>query len=179
MNTPISNAQDLPVQESVKQLWELIHDIRFAMFTTQDAEGLLRACPMTIQNKDLAADARIWFFMGRDSETVADLKAHSQINLSFADAGSDRYVSACGSAQVVEDHAKLIELWTSAADAWFPGGVEDPNIALVQVQLTHASFWDINESRLTQLFQMARGAVPAKPPQLEETAEVQLGGATR
>ena len=173
MNTHIPGELALPAQESIAHLWELIHDIRFAMFTTQDRDGHLHACPMTMQNRDLGDEALIWFFMERDSETVACLQTHSEVNLSWTHPGKDRYVSACGSARVVDDKAKLNELWSGVAEAWFPDGVKNPNVALVQVQLTHASFWDIKESKITRLFQMAHGAHGIKPPLLGESAEKQ------
>src|SRR5690606_19389548 len=42
------------VTHDPEKLWELIGDIRFAMFTTRSAEGVLHSRPMTTQNK--AAD---------------------------------------------------------------------------------------------------------------------------
>jgi len=36
-----------------EQLWDLIKDIKFSMFTTRDAHGHLHSRPMTTQNKKL------------------------------------------------------------------------------------------------------------------------------
>ncbi len=62
------------------------------------------------------------------------------------------------------------------AQAWFPGGAGDPNLALVQVKIIHAHYWDIRESKIVQLFYMAKAAFTGKPPpELGEQAELHLG----
>jgi general stress protein 26 len=47
------------------QFWELIKDIRFAMFTARDAGGHLTSRPMTTQNSASDEDSSLWFFMSR------------------------------------------------------------------------------------------------------------------
>ena len=49
-------------------------------------------------------------------------------------------------------------------EAWFPGGPTDPDLALVQVQIVHANYWDVKESKLVQLYEMAKAVVTGKPP---------------
>lgn len=49
-------------------------------------------------------------------------------------------------------------------EAWFPKGVDDPDLALVQVGITHADYWEAKDSKLTQLFKMATAAVTGRPP---------------
>ena len=49
-------------------------------------------------------------------------------------------------------------------EAWFPKGVDDPDLALVQVRITHADYWDVKTNKLMQLFKMAKAAVTGNPP---------------
>ena len=164
-----------PVQGRTR-LWELIQDIRFAMFTTRHSNGHLHSRPMTTQNTSLSEDSILWFFMSRKSEPVHDIAADSVVNLVYADPDEDTYVSISGTAEVVEDQGKKEQLWTAMAKAWFPGGTTDPDLALVQVRIEHANYWDIEESRIVQLFHMARAAVTGTPPtQLGNQAEIRLG----
>ncbi len=157
-------------------LWEMIHDIRFAMFTTRHSNGHLHSRPMTTQNSELDADSSLWFFMSRKGDPVADIQADAVVNLVYADPGDDTYVSISGTAAVVEDMAKKHQLWSKAVLAWFPGGVQDADLALVQVKITHANYWDIDESKIVQLFHMARAAITGNPPtQLGEHAEIRMG----
>ena len=163
------------VTNSPEQLWDLIKDIRFAMFTTRHPNGHLHSRPMTTQNKKLDQDDRLWFFMSRRGDPIDDLRAEPSVNVSYADPSGDKYVSVSGTASLSHDTGKTRELWSKAAEAWFPGGVDDPDLALIEVRITHAHYWDVKESKLTQLYQMAKAVVTGKPPtKLGETGEVRM-----
>jgi len=158
-----------------QQLWDLIKGIRFAMFVTRHDNGHLHARPMTTQNRQLDADDTLWFFMSRGGDPVDDLAAQPDVNLSYADTDKDRFVSVSGTARVVENMAKKTELWTKMAQAWFPGGVDDPDLALVEVKVSHAHYWNVTESKITQLYQMAKSVVTGKAPtQMGDSGEVRL-----
>jgi len=160
------------------QLWDLIHDIKFAMFVTRHGNGHLHSRPMTTQNRELGDDDTLWFFMSRSGDPVDDLAAEPTVNLSYADTDSDRFVSVSGQARVVDNMAKTKELWSKMAQAWFPGGVDDPNLALIEVKIVHAHYWNVTESKITQLYQMAKAAITGtKPEQMGQTGEVHLGTA--
>ena len=158
------------------KLWDLIKDIRFAMFTTRHANGHLHSRPMTTQNSNVDEDSNLWFFMARKGDPVADLTADPTVNVVYADPGDDSYVSVSGTASVVEDAAKKQQLWSKLAEAWFPGGVNDADLALVRVKITHANYWDVTDSKVVQLYKMAKAAVTGKPPtDLGEHGEVRMG----
>ena len=157
-------------------LWGLIKDIRFAMFTTRHSNGHLHSRPMTTQNSSLDEDSNLWFFMSRRGDPVADLTTEPTVNVSYADPGEDSYVSVSGTASVVEDMAKKQQLWSKLAEAWFPGGINDPDFALVRVRITHATYWDVKESKIVQLYHMAKATLTGKPPtaELGEHAEIRM-----
>ena len=156
-------------------LWNLIKDIKFAMFTTRHSNGHLHARPMTTQNARMDEDSSLWFFMSRAGEPVADIEAEPNVNVVYADPGADSYVSVSGTARVVDNLAKKEQLWNKLDEAWFPGGVTDPDLALVQVQISHANYWDVKSSKLVQLFARAKAAVTGRPPKdLGEHGEVRM-----
>jgi general stress protein 26 len=159
-----------------EQLWELIKNIRFGMFTTRhQGNGHLHSHPMTTQNKLIEADDRLWFFMSRKSEAVQSLIAQPMVNIAYANPSQDRYVSVAGKAEVVHDRVRVEALWSTAAQAWFPGGTGDPDLALVGVTVLHAHFWDVKENKLTQLYEMAKAAVTGQTPtDLGESGEIRL-----
>ena len=161
--------------KSRDKLWTMIKDIRFAMFTTRHGNGHLHARPMTTQNKALDDDDSLWFFMSKTGDPVDDLKTDPVVNVVYADPSSDTYVSVSGTAAVLEDAAKKQQLWNKAAEAWFPGGPTDPDLALVQVRIIHANYWDVKASKPVQLFAMAKAVVTGKPPVgLAEHGEVRM-----
>ena len=164
------DAHDQTAQGQEK-LTELIKDIKFGMFTTHKVQGHLHSRPMTTQNKRIDDDA-LWFFMSRSGDPVAEFEGDDQVNVSYADPGSDTYVSVSGVAEIVEDPARKQALWNEAAQAWFKGGVNDPDLALVRVRIEHADYWDVKESKLVQLYKTAAAAVSGKPPKMGEHGHI-------
>ncbi|GCL64907.1 pyridoxamine 5'-phosphate oxidase family protein [Pseudaquabacterium pictum] len=157
------------------QLWSLIKGIRFALFTTRHGNGHLHGRPMTMQNRAIGEDDRLWFFMSAQGAPVSDLLVEPQVNIGYADPGEDRYVSVSGTAAVVDDAAMKHALWSPMAAAWFPGGADDSDLALVQVRISHASYWDVQDSKLTQVVKMTRAAITGTPPtDLGEHGELRL-----
>ena len=174
MSIDYSAGKTSPLEER-EHLWSLIKDIRFGMFTARDGSGSLSSRPMTTQNKAIDEDSSLWFFMSAHSEPVSDLTNEPEVNIAYADPDSDSYVSISGTASIANNPAKKQQLWSKMAEAWFPGGVDDPDLALIQVRITNASYWDVKESKLVQLFKMAKAAVTGKPPtDMGEHAEVRL-----
>ena len=160
---------------SREHLWKMIKGIKFGMFTTRHGNGHLHSRPMTTQNKAIEADESLWFFMSKKSDPVDDLKSEPMVNVAYADPGSDTYVSVSGTAAMIEDAEKKKQLWNKMNEAWFPGGPTDPDVALVQVQIAHANYWDVKESKIVQLFEMAKAVVTGKPPTgMGEHGEVRM-----
>ena len=125
-----------------QSLWSAIQGCKFAMFTTRHLNGHLHSRPMTMQNTTLEADDSLWFFMSRKGDPVADLATEPSVNVAYSPPGDACWISVTGTARVVEDGDRAKSLWSPAADAWFPGGSTDPDLALVQVHIVHASKWE-------------------------------------
>jgi general stress protein 26 len=162
MDRPTENAAN--DSHDREKLWNLIKNIRFAMLTTRHGNGHLHSRPMTTQNRKIYEDTSLWFFMSRSSEAVSDIASDPAVNVTYADTDADDYVSVSGQARVIDDMTKKKQLWNKMTEAWFPKGVDDPDLALVQVGITHADYWEAKDSKLTQLFKMAKAAVTGKPP---------------
>lgn len=167
-----------PTPEQAREhLWHLIKDMRFAMFTTRHGNGHLHSRPMTTQNTKVDEDQSLWFFASRSGEPVGDIGVDPTVNISYADPGKDAYVSVSGTAKVVDDREKKQQLWSKMNDAWFPKGVDDPDLALVRVSITHAEYWDVKENKALQLFKMARAAFTGtRPAGMGEHGEVHMQG---
>ena len=145
-------------------LWTLIKDIRFGMLTHRTATGMLHAHPLTTQNKHLDDNAELYFFISRSGELYERLLTDGEVNVAYADPGKDSYVSISGQARFVENQALKDTLWSPMAQAWFPGGSTDTDLALLSVRIRHAEYWDVKESKMMQLFKMAKAAVTGQQP---------------
>ena len=156
-------------------LWTLIKDIKFGMFTHRHADGHLHSAPLTTQNKADDEGTALYFFISRKSDIAACIAKDANVNVAYAHPGDDRYVSVSGHAAVVEDQTKKDYLFTSFAKAWFPGGATDPDMALLQVSIGQAEYWDVKESKMMQLAKMASAVISGKPPEkMGEHKELKL-----
>ena len=108
------------------KLWDLIKDIRFAMFTARHGDGQLHSRPMTTQNGSSERGGVLWFFMSRSGQPVADLEEHPEVNVTYSDPGKDSYVSISGAARVVEDFERKKAMWNTARPGVVPGRPDRP-----------------------------------------------------
>lgn len=153
-------------------LWAMIKATRFGMLTHRHSDGGLHSHPLTTQNKSLEKDMLLYFFVSKKTEVGQRLAADGNVNVAYSNPDKDQYVSVTGEARINEDMDKKRHLFNAMAKAWFPGGVEDPDLELVEVKIRHAEYWDVKESKATQLFKMASAAVSGKPPHMGEHREL-------
>ena len=161
-----------------QQLWPLVKNIKFAMFTTHHHNSVLHSRPMTTQNKEMPDD-KLWFFMSIKGDPVKEIAKQPEVNLAYADLAKDTFVSVSGTAQVVDDKAQLEALWNKIAEAWFPGGMNDPDLALVRVTVNHAHYWNVRENKLTQLLVMAKAAFTGEKAAIGESGEASVGSSSK
>jgi general stress protein 26 len=117
--------------EHIAQLAELIKDVEVAMFTTTGVDGRLYSRPLATQQ--VAFDGDLWFVITADSPKVAEIALDPRVNVAYASPSKNTYVSVAG-ARVVDDRAKIEELWSPAMKLFFPGGKDDPNLRLIHVR---------------------------------------------
>ena len=159
----------------LQTLWDLIKDIKFGMLTHRHADGSLQSNPLTTQNKELDENSVLYFFISNKSDMAACLHTDSSVNVSYADTGADNYVSIDGTAHFSNDAVKKETLFNPIVKAWFPGGVNEPDMALLEIRLTRAEYWNGKDSKLTQLFQIAKASVTGEPPKnMSEHKELRL-----
>ena len=77
--------------------------------------------------------------------------------------GQSLFISVTGTAELVLDHAKMKELWTEVLKAWFPQGLDDPNIALLKVTVRSAELWNSASPKLVQLYGFAKAKLTGEP----------------
>ncbi len=127
-------------QQNVQKLHELIKDIDVTMMTTLDEDGTLRSRPMATPKR--AFDGTMWFFTEAKSPKVKEMQGYRQVNLSYATPQNDRYVSVSGKGYLEHDKAKIREFWDERFEKWIPGGLDNPNLALLRIDVIQAEYWD-------------------------------------
>lgn len=126
--------------EAIEKVASLLHDVNIAMLTTEGPDGNLRARPMALQQVEFDGD--LWFFTGSNTPKVDQIKHDARVNVSFSHPGKQIYVSIAGRAEMVKDPEKNKELWNPMYKAWFPDGLDDPNLALIKVEVEGVEYWD-------------------------------------
>ncbi len=138
-------------QTDQQKLVDLMRDMPIAMFTTFGPEGP-RSVPMARQEVDPGAE--LWFITARDTAHVRALSTEPRVALTFS--SRDAWVAMTGHARVVDDVDKLKELWNTFAEAWLPGGPEDPNAVLLHVEVDQAEWWDSPGGKVASLISFAK-----------------------
>lgn len=150
--------------EEHAKLWELIHDTRFGMLTHRHHDGLLHSHPLTTQNKSMQDGGVLYFFVPKNGDVARHVAEDAVVNVSYADTDADTYVSVAGRASVIDDQVKKNNLFNTAAKAWFPDGPTDPNLGLLAVEIVNAEYWDVEDSKMVQIFKMMKAAVTGETP---------------
>jgi general stress protein 26 len=135
--------------DSIARIHELIKDIRVAMLTTVAQDGSLHSRPMMTQQAEF--DGTLWFLTGQDTAKAGEVAGHRGVNVSYAQPDDHRYVSLSGVATIVRDRQKAEQLWSAVYRAWFPEGLDDPNLVLLKVDVEAAEYWDAASGKMVAL----------------------------
>jgi len=156
-------------RRDVERTWDLMKKIGFAMLVTRDGEKL-RARPMAAYlDRDSNA---IYFLTDARRHKDEEIARSPEVNLSFADAGDQKYVSLSGRALISNDRAKIRELFSTPAKAWWDSA-EDPNIRVLKVIPDDAEFWD-SPGTVISYVKMVAAAVSNTRPNIGENRKVPL-----
>ena len=149
--------------------WELMKKIGFAMLVTHDGDKL-RARPMSAYlERDNNA---IYFLTDARRHKDEEIARNPGINLSFANASDQKYVSVTGTAVVSNDRAKIKQLFATPAKAWWESA-DDPNIRVLKITPDDAEFWDSPGSVISYV-KMAAAAVSGTRPDLGDNRKVSM-----
>jgi general stress protein 26 len=149
--------QTLSGDAGQKKIAELVKDIRIAMMTSVATDGTMSSRPMAIQNTPF--DGTLWFLTRSNSSKVEEVQKDQHVTLTFAEPKSSKYIAVKGTASVSNDRSKIKELWNPMYKAWFPEGENDPQIAVMRVDVTDADYWEASDSKIVVLIKYAAAAL--------------------
>jgi general stress protein 26 len=122
--------------------------------------------------KEREFDGDLWFFTEDPSHKTTEVRVHPQVNVALQ--SGKGWVSLSGEALVVQDPAKIDELWDTGAEAWFTEGRKDPKVALLRVVAHTAEYWASDEPKPLVLFKYAKAAIGGGRPNVGEARTVDL-----
>lgn len=144
--------------EARDHAWKMMEKFHACMLTTKSPRGL-HARPMapTVRKDERA----IYFLTDAGGHSDDEIESDGAVCLAFADPGANSYVSVAGAGRVLNDRARIRDLWTPAAKAWWEGP-DDPRIRVLEVTPREANYWDGPNAVVTSVL-MAAAAMGAKP----------------
>jgi len=169
----MSNPGTMSRDEGIRKLREMIKGVEFCMMTTVDEQGHLHSRPMATNDAD-EFDGQLWFFTYGRSHKADEVSRNHQVNLSYADPKSQNYVSLSGLAHLVRDKDEIRRRWKPQYKAWFPNGTDEPDIALLRVDVEKAEYWDAPSSTVAHVMGLIQTQVLGRQPDTGENRQVSL-----
>lgn len=146
-------------EEGLKKLRDMIESIGICMFITKNNDAS-HVRPMATIKVDENAD--LWFFTKRSSPKMDEVQSDEDVQLLYSHPGKDSYVNIEGKAYIETDREKMKALWTPMVKAWFPDGVDDPELSLLRVEVDTAYYWDSGTNKMVSFFKMLTAAVTGR-----------------
>jgi general stress protein 26 len=150
-------------------VWGLMKKIGFCMLSTHDGDSI-RSRPMAAHV--VPGEHAVYFLTDASSQKDAEIDSAPHVCLAFADAGANKYVSVSGRAVVSNDRAKIKELWSTPAKAWWKSA-EDPAIRVIKVAVTDADYWD-SPGTVMATIKMLAAAMTDSRPEMGQSGKVAL-----
>ena len=160
-------------KSDIGALLTIINRVHVAMMTTSEPDGSLHSRPLaTLHTPDF--EGVLWFFTAADSSKVTEIGADHHVNLSYSDPSRHYYASVSGMGTITRDKEKMAEFWSPMVKAWFPKGLDDPNLVLLKVSVEKAEYWDASGNPLQRLAAFTKALVQGDPSDLGENKKIDV-----
>lgn len=139
-----------------RPLSDVLDGLVFAMVATADSGGTWRARPLALadQTRDVLS-----FLVSVEADWVEALDAAgSPTTVTFSDPAKNSYVAVQGTARLLNDRARIADLWNPGAAAYFDGA-DDPQVRLLEVSVAYGEYWDGPTGRVGSLLQLGLKAL--------------------
>lgn len=161
--------KNLSSQEAIKKFKKLVDEIHICMFITSPDDEQSSRPMATIKADD---DGTLWFYTHRSSGKTSEIENDHDVHLVYSHPGKDSYMDVWAKGSIVEDRDKIKELWNPIVKAWFPNGVDDPDLCLLKVSPYACYYWDSESGKMVEFLKILASAVTGK--RLAEGAEGSL-----
>ena len=162
-------AEQLSPAETEDKVWKLADKIGICMLTTWSGTEQ-HARPLSA-HVDRDAHA-LYFLVDASGHKNAEIEKFPEVSCAFVDKGANDYVVIAGEATVTNDRARIKDIWSDFAKAWWDGE-NDPSIRLLTVKPTRAELWD-GPNGLAAMAKMAFAAATGGDVDMGETGKTRL-----
>ncbi|HVF82231.1 MAG TPA: pyridoxamine 5'-phosphate oxidase family protein [Flavisolibacter sp.] len=162
--------KNLQNKEALEKFTKLANEIKTCMFITNTNQDEHTRPMATIEVEE---NGTLWFFTDVRSLKVDEVVREKEVHLTYAHPGIESYLDVWGTATLVTDRQQIKDKWSPVVKAWFPDGVDDPNLSLLKVIPTDCYYWDAESGKMVQFAKMIVAAVSGSP-KIAEGAEGRL-----
>lgn len=164
-------AEHIEGSAALETIRRIVKDIDIGMLTTKCQDGTVRSRPMS-SNEDIDDNGTLSFFADGNSGLVREIEEESNVNVSFSNPEKNVYASVSGRGRIVTDRSIMKQHWKPQLAAWFPGGFENPNLTLVQVDMDDAEYWESSGGFVAHTLAFARTLLGVSPEDSTEHGHV-------
>lgn len=143
-------------------VWKLLDKAHAAFLTTKHGDALA-ARPMAIYARP--AENAIYMLTSATSEKDAAIETDPHVGLTLQEGTA--YLSVSGRATVSHDTAKIRELWSPFAKAWWESP-DDPDIRLLTLTPDEAHYWKTPGKVVAMASMLLAAATDGRPDTGEE-----------
>ncbi len=150
------NDQGTQVIDDPRSIRELLHDRPHVVMLTTCLDGEHSSRPLTCVD---LAERRMSFLVNRQTDWLRSiLDTTPNVHVTVSDSASNRYLALNGVCVVTVDEREIERLWTPTARAFFTGP-DDPDIAVLHVDVVDGEYWDGPSGRLGKAIAIVRASL--------------------
>lgn len=143
-------------QEKLEKLCSIIEGSHTAFMVTRSIQGTPHGRPMASAKVERECHS-LWFAADRNSPKVDEIRLDHHVCLGYTNGSGSEWASVNGDAIIVDDRAKIHELYSAGWNNWFDGP-DDPSIILIKVTPQTGEYWD-SGNKVIAMVKYAVGAI--------------------
>ena len=118
----------------------------------------------------------IWFFTRLDSDLARCVTGADEGIFIVQARDGDLQACLVGELDLMRDEGRIDRYWNPMAASWFPGGKDDPKLALLRFTITGAEIWRATKGPVGKAWQVVKANVTHRPPEVGEQVSLDLEG---
>lgn len=118
---------------------EIVARVRYCMAVTPAADGGANA--RVVQPFPPAGDWSVAFVTSARSRKAEEIRRSGRLTLAYQHDPDGACAALVGRARLATDAAAKARFWTPGFDEWFPGGQDDPDVAVVRLAVERIEVW--------------------------------------
>jgi general stress protein 26 len=133
------------MDDHIEKLKQIVGRSRVGMLGMYREDGI-HFTPMS--HVDIDDDGNLWFFTTKETGKAVSAKNRNNIFITYAQEANSTFLSISGKAYLNANREKMRELFNPYVMAWFPQGLDDPNISLLVVHPLEVECWTSDEHKI-------------------------------